>query len=318
MTRQRTDEQRKQQIRAAATRCFVRRGYAATRLLDIAREAGLSKGGVYFHYRAKEQLFHDILDAQLAAFEARWSFEPVSDRAADVIMANLVRAHVRTIEDNPAETRLTNLLVTMAVQDVEFRDKLSKAWEVSRTLYAGVIARGIAEGVFKEADPQAMARNILSLVQGYAAQSALNEEGHLGVAVDDVVRGALRLLGAEFVAQPIVEEASCESAPELAPVEAPAEAAAEAAPAAVAPAAVAPAAVAAPAEAAPAEVPAAPAEVAAPAEEAPAEVAPAAPAEVAAAPESPAEVSPAQVPSEVVPAAPAEVTGAADPGSGEG
>ena len=67
MTRQKTDEVRKQQIRAAATRCFVRRGFAATRLLDIAREAGLSKGGVYFHYRAKEALFHDILDAQFVA-----------------------------------------------------------------------------------------------------------------------------------------------------------------------------------------------------------------------------------------------------------
>jgi AcrR family transcriptional regulator len=299
MTRQRTDEQRKQQIRAAATRCFVRRGYAATRLLDIAREAGLSKGGVYFHYRAKEQLFHDILDAQLAAFEARWSFEPVSDRAADVIMANLVRAHVRTIEDNPAETRLTNLLVTMAVQDVEFRDKLSKAWEVSRKLYAGVIARGIAEGVFKEADPEAMARNILSLVQGYAAQSALNEDGHLGVAVDDVVRGALRLLGAEFVAQPVVEEVSCESAPELAPAEAAPE---QAAPAEVAPVAPVEAAPAAPEEAVPAPAEATPAEAAAPAEAAPPEAG------------APAEAAPA----EVAPAAPAEVTAGADPGSSEG
>ena len=332
MTRQRTDEQRKQQIRAAATRCFVRRGYAATRLLDIAREAGLSKGGVYFHYRAKEQLFHDILDAQLAAFEARWSFEPVADRPADVIMANLVRAHVRTIEDNPAETRLTNLLVTMAVQDVEFRDKLSKAWEVSRTLYAGVIARGIADGVFKEADPHAMARNILSLVQGYAAQSALNEEGHLGVAVDDVVRGALRMLGAEFVAQPIVEEASCESEPapgapaEAAPAEAapaPAEEsapeqAAEVAPTQEVPAEAAPA-EAAPAEAAPAE--AAPAE-AAPAEAAPAEAAPseAAPAEAAPAEAAPAEAAPAEAaPAEAAPAeaAPAEAA-PADDGPGEG
>ncbi len=288
MTRQRTDEQRKQQIRAAATRCFVRRGFAATRLLDIAREAGLSKGGVYFHYRAKEQLFHDILDAQLAAFEARWSFEPVVDRPADVIMANLVRAHVRTIEDNPAETRLTNLLVTMAVQDVEFRDKLSKAWAVSRNLYAVVIARGVAEGVFKEADPQAMARNVLALVQGYAAQSALNDEGHLGVAVDEVVRGALRMLGAEYVPQSIVEEASCESEGHAAPAETATQAPVEAAPAEAAPAAdpiAAPPAEAAPveqapaeqaaAEAAPAQAEAAPAQ-AAPAQAAPTEAAPAA------------------------------------------
>jgi AcrR family transcriptional regulator len=257
MTRQRTDEQRKQQIRAAATRCFVRRGYAATRLLDIAREAGLSKGGVYFHYRAKEQLFHDILDAQLAAFEERWSFEPVADQPADVTIANLVRAHVRTIEDNPDETRLTNLLVTMAVMDAEFREKLDKAWAVSRNLYSGVITRGIADGLFRDADPDAMAHNVLSLVQGFSAQTALSADGSLPVAVDEIIRGVLRMLGSN--AEVPKEQPAQPAAQGDAPVEA-----AEAAPAQVAPAQAAPAEDAAPAEAS------APAEVAAPVAAAPA------------------------------------------------
>ncbi|MEZ4381560.1 MAG: TetR/AcrR family transcriptional regulator [Nannocystaceae bacterium] len=224
MTRQKTDEQRKQQIRAAATRCFVRRGYAATRLLDIAREAGLSKGGVYFHYRAKEQLFHDILDAQLAAFEERWSFEPVADQPADVTIANLVRAHVRTIEDNPDETRLTNLLVTMAVMDAEFREKLDKAWAVSRQLYGGVIARGIADGLFRDADADAMAHNVLALVQGYSAQSALDSEGRLPVAIDEIIRGVLRMLGSNAEV-PAERPAASEAAPQA---EAPAQAGASA------------------------------------------------------------------------------------------
>lgn len=197
MTRQKTDEQRKQQIRAAATRCFVRRGYAATRLLDIAREAGLSKGGVYFHYRAKEQLFHDILDAQLATLQERWSFEPVADQPADVTLGRLVRAHLRTVEDNPDETRLTNLLVTMAVQEAEFRDKLEKALAVMRSLYAGVIGRGIDAGVFKGGDADGLAHSVLAVVQGFGAQSALQADGRLPVAVDEVVASVMRMLGAQ-------------------------------------------------------------------------------------------------------------------------
>lgn len=276
MTRQRTDEQRKQQIRAAATRCFVRRGYAATRLLDIAREAGLSKGGVYFHYRAKEQLFHDILDAQLAAFEERWSFEPVADQPADVTIANLVRAHVRTIEDNPDETRLTNLLVTMAVMDAEFREKLDKAWAVSRNLYSGVITRGIADGLFRDADADAMAHNILSLIQGFSAQTALNADGRLPVAVDEIIRGVLRMLGSNA-------EVPAEQ-PAAQPAEVPAEQ----------PAAQDDAQAAAPAQAAPAE--AAPAQAAAPASAQEQAAAPVAdtPAPAAAAPAAPAAAEVAQ------------------------
>lgn len=194
MTRQRSDEQRKAQIRAAATRCFVRRGYAATRLLDIAREAGLSKGGVYFHYRAKEQLFHDILESHLEALNNRWSFEPVADQPADRTMGRLVVAHLRTMEDDPDETRLFNLLVTMAVQDPAFRTKLEEVMAVMRNLYANVIERGIKEGTFAKGDPQVLAASVLALVNGLGSSSALDREGKLPIRPEDAGEQVLRML----------------------------------------------------------------------------------------------------------------------------
>jgi AcrR family transcriptional regulator len=194
MTRQRSDEWRKQQIRAAATRCFVRRGFGATRLLDIAREAGLSKGGVYFHYRAKEALFHDILDTQLKTLEARWSFEPVSDQPADRTLSRLVVAHLRTMEDEPDETRLCHLLVSMAPQDTSFREKLDEAFRVMRSLYAGVIERGIREGVFREGDPAQLAHCVLGLVQGLAAQSATDVDGKLPLRPEHAADYVLEML----------------------------------------------------------------------------------------------------------------------------
>lgn len=194
MTRQRSDEQRKAQIRAAATRCFVRRGYAATRLLDIAREAGLSKGGVYFHYRAKEQLFHDILESHLEALNNRWSFEPVADQPADRTMGRLVVAHLRTMEDDPDETRLFNLLVTMAVQDPAFRTKLDEVMAVMRNLYATVIERGIKDGVFAKGEPQVLAASVLALVNGLGSHSALDREGKLPIRPEDAGEQVLRML----------------------------------------------------------------------------------------------------------------------------
>lgn len=221
MTRQKSDEQRKQQIRAAATRCFVRRGYAATRLLDIAREAGLSKGGVYFHYRAKEQLFHDILDAQIEALKQRWGFEPVADQPADRTLAQVVGAHVRELEAMPDETRLCNLLVTMAVQEQEFRGKLDQAFAVTRKLYAGLIRRGIDDGVFTDGDPDVLAHGIVGLVQGLAAVSAVNADGKLPVSPENAARISLRMLGAnpevaKLVASapaPVSEESATSDAP---------------------------------------------------------------------------------------------------------
>jgi len=125
-TRIKPDEQRKQQIRAAATRCFVRRGFAATRLLDIAREAGLSKGGVYFHYRAKEALFHDILEAQFTALQARWDTELDADQPADRALRSLVLTHLQTLEGSPDEARFCNLMIAMASQNPEFRERFEQ------------------------------------------------------------------------------------------------------------------------------------------------------------------------------------------------
>jgi AcrR family transcriptional regulator len=195
MTRQRSDEWRKQEIRAAAIRCFVRRGFAATRLLDIAREAGLSKGGVYFHYRAKETLFHDILDSQLRTLESRWSFEPVADQPADRTLTRLVVAHLRTMEDEPDETRLNHLLVAMAPQDTGFRQKLDEAFRVMRALYAGVIERGLSEGVFKGSDAETMAHCVLAVVQGLAMQSSTDPHGKLPIRPETAAQNVLRMIG---------------------------------------------------------------------------------------------------------------------------
>ncbi len=194
MTRQRSDEWRKQQIRAAATRCFVRRGFASTRLLDIAKEAGLSKGGVYFHYRAKEALFQDILETQVRQLERRWSFDPVTEQPADRTLFRLVVAHLRTLEDEPDETRLQHLLLGMAPQDATFRQKLDEAFRVMRVLYIGVIERGIAEGTFRDTDVDRTADCVLAMVQGLAAQSAVHPEGKLPMRPQEAAEVIMRML----------------------------------------------------------------------------------------------------------------------------
>jgi AcrR family transcriptional regulator len=194
VTRQRSDEQRKQQIREAATRCFVRSGYAQTRLLDIAREAGLSKGGVYFHYKAKEALFHDILENLSRSLQDRWSLDPAAEQPADRTLARLVSAHLHTLQDHPNEVRLHNLLVAMAVQNPVIQAKLEEVTRIMRELYAGIIERGIQDGVFLAGDPSALALSILALINGLGALTVLDSEGRLPIAPELAAEQVLRML----------------------------------------------------------------------------------------------------------------------------
>lgn len=57
---------RVRQILDAALAEFSARGYAATRVDDIARRAGLSKGGFYAHFESKERVFEALLTHMLA------------------------------------------------------------------------------------------------------------------------------------------------------------------------------------------------------------------------------------------------------------
>ena len=188
-TRIKPDEQRKQQIRTAATRCFVRRGFAATRLLDIAREAGLSKGGVYFHYRAKEALFHDILEAQFAALQARWDTQQAPGQPADQALRGLVLTHLQSLEQSPDEARFCNLMISMASQNPEFREKFEHSLAGMRSRYAEIIRRGS----FGDADPAQLASGVIALIYGVAAQSAADPQAALPLTSDQVADLAVRL-----------------------------------------------------------------------------------------------------------------------------
>ena len=59
---------RRQAILAAALDEFSARGFAATRLDDVARRAGVAKGTIYLHFRDKEALFQDIVRSVLSPF----------------------------------------------------------------------------------------------------------------------------------------------------------------------------------------------------------------------------------------------------------
>lgn len=59
--RQRRKEARPAELTAAALDLFVERGFAATRLEDVAARAGVSKGTLYLYFSSKEELFKAVI-----------------------------------------------------------------------------------------------------------------------------------------------------------------------------------------------------------------------------------------------------------------
>jgi AcrR family transcriptional regulator len=80
---------RKQEILEAARRVFEERGFAETRITDIAREAKVSHGTFYTYYETKDAVFRDV---------------------ADQVLDQMVTTLTLTISEEPLEVRLPQSL----------------------------------------------------------------------------------------------------------------------------------------------------------------------------------------------------------------
>lgn len=63
---QRRKAERPQELLEAALQLFISKGLAATRMEDVAREAGVSKGTLYLYYPSKDELFKAVLRTYLS------------------------------------------------------------------------------------------------------------------------------------------------------------------------------------------------------------------------------------------------------------
>src|ERR1700737_539549 len=68
--------ERRQAIIDAALDEFVARGFAATRLDDVAKPAGVPKGTIYLHFTDKEALFQELVRTALVPLIGRLAAPP--------------------------------------------------------------------------------------------------------------------------------------------------------------------------------------------------------------------------------------------------
>lgn len=101
---------RMQQILDAALVEFCERGYVDTRMDDIARRAGLSKGGLYAHFDSKDAVFEALLRRSLAPPSLEGMPEPdprVPTREFAAWLVDRLYAHIA----DPSRMRMLWLMI---------------------------------------------------------------------------------------------------------------------------------------------------------------------------------------------------------------
>ena len=189
-------EARPDEVLDAALALFVENGFAATRVEDVARRAGLSKGAVYLYFPSKEALLEGLVQRAIvpiagSALGALASFEGDPRVAISMVL--------RMLAGRLAEEKV------IAIPKLVFRELFAfpdlaamyRREVLDRVLPAveALIARGIAEGYLRPVDPALTVRSIIGpLVLHIALSELFGLRPADGLGIDRLIENHLTIL----------------------------------------------------------------------------------------------------------------------------
>ncbi len=159
----RRKEARPGEIVEAALALFSEKGFAATRLDEIAARAGVSKGALYLYFATKEDLFRAVVTQAVAPDLARVG---ALARAHDGSFAELLAIFVRFLARTVATGSIGPIAKTVISESRNFPE-LARHWHDTvvmpmLTLLAGAIAEAQTRGEVRPGDPRLCALQVAS------------------------------------------------------------------------------------------------------------------------------------------------------------
>lgn len=154
----------------AAAQEFTRLGVRGASVAHIGQQAGVTKGGVYFHFPSKEDLFLAVIDA-LRADQRESSARPAGDTAAaqlEAFVSALLRFHLR----RPEARTLVRMLGTevRAGFDTRLRGDARGELRALRARLRELFSDGQGDGSLLVEDPALAAFVVAGAVEGILEQ----------------------------------------------------------------------------------------------------------------------------------------------------
>lgn len=186
----------------AALACFAERGFAATKLDDIAAKAGVSKGTVYLYFPSKEELFKAVIRETVLPNLVR--AEALLD-SPDVPSAEYLRRLLEFMTGRMASSPIgiiPKLIVTEAGNFPDIaRFYLDNVVHRGFALIGRILERGVKSGEFRAMDVRSTTFCVLAPVLltalwrhslGRYEPDALDPEALWRTHVDLLLRGLMQ------------------------------------------------------------------------------------------------------------------------------
>lgn len=153
------------EILEAALEVFAEKGFAAARMEDIAKRAGVTKGTIYLYFASKEEVFkalarHHVGSSLADAMEQTKHFH---GSVRDFLSMMFAIMAAKLEQDHVA------IFPKIIIAESGNFPELARFWRTevidkALGMLTGVIAKGIARGELREVPPDYAARSCMSAV----------------------------------------------------------------------------------------------------------------------------------------------------------
>ena len=189
-------EARPDELLDAAMAVFAEKGFAGTKMDDIARRAGVSKGTVYLYFTSKEALIEGIIHRAVAPIASGALPQLAAFEGDPRLPITMLLKTIAGLLSDPAQLTIPRLFLREGMNipgmaDIYRRDVLDQAIPV----LTGLVARGIASGHLRPVDPDLTVRSIIGpLIAHVALSEIFGIRPADGLALDRLIDNHLDIL----------------------------------------------------------------------------------------------------------------------------
>lgn len=164
-------------VRQAAT-LFNQKGYAGSSIADIMQATGLKKGGIYNHFKSKDELAIAAFDYAVSLMSQQMWNAVKTKRNAIARLQALISSYLVYIESPPIAGGCPILNTAIEADDTNspLRDHVLTAIDSWRSLIIRIIQKGIKKGeIPATVEPETVATIIICNIEGAIMMSQLEK-----------------------------------------------------------------------------------------------------------------------------------------------
>lgn len=165
-------ESKKDLIADTALSCFMVSGYGGTSVDEIVKASGVSKGGIYWYFKSKEDIFLYLIERWVKEWIAEYlTLIKDTDSTADKLKKYLEH-HFAQI-DTPISALVLEFL--LQAKEQETINKLRNGTENIQRLLVQIMTDAVNKGEFRPLDPLVLTQTFLAMLHGIGMQAQIHK-----------------------------------------------------------------------------------------------------------------------------------------------